>query len=99
MYLIEKIDRYLNESKLPIAMVDKAVEYVDKKYPKTDLGIYWFDGKNYYKFDYEYGNVSREYKSSKFEDLGIGQEEEWENETDKNLAKILRAKKAWITDL
>ena len=98
MKILEKINIYLNESKIPYKMVEKAISYVDKKYPDADVNIIWNDGKKWYQVEYEFGDT-KEYTTDDFEKIGIGNEEEWDSEQDKGLAKVLRAKKAYIMEL
>ncbi len=99
MKILEKINNYLNESKIPTQMIDKVVKYLEQKFPYEGLQVAWFDGKNWYSFNYEDGIVKNEYISKKFENLGIGSEDDWPADQYPDLAKVLRAKKAYIMNL
>lgn len=99
MNITEKIDKYLNEDSLPQDKVKKAIKWVDKKFPRADVGIIWYDGKYWYSFDYEGGGVSRKKKEKEWKDLGMGRQEEWEETRQRDLEKVLGAEIAYVPDL
>jgi len=77
-----KFKEYLNESKIPKDKIKKALKYIEDN-NFSSVGVFWFDGKKWYHFDYEFGGIERERIMDNFEDIGIGSnEKEWESEKD-----------------
>lgn len=100
MELIDRIDKILiMEAKLPQPTVKKIIAYLDKKYPDADVGVAFWDGKMWFRFDYENGGQYDKYMEEDFEELGLGPELDWKSTEDKDAAKAARVKKVYIMDL
>ena len=101
MKILERIDNYLNEGKIPKQMLDKATSYLDKKYEDKAVSLIWTDGKKWYMIEYEYGDITDQVISKTLSGIGIGVDETDLEQTQKEngFAKALRAKNAYIMDM
>ena len=97
MRIDEKIEKYLNES---TKYDKKIINYIKKTYPNVnELGIILSDGKKWYSFEYAYDELELQTSNNDFNELGIGDESDWDSEKEEKLRKILNVKKVYIIDL
>ena len=99
MNITEKIDKYLNEGKLPKQHMDKLIRWKEKNLIDSNVSFIWFYKNKWYMFDIEDGAVDREESADKFIDLGIGKENNWTSTRNKELEKLLNVEKVYVADV